>query len=333
VSALFIAVIALALIFNYSIHSERKSRVLGESTTNLNPNYMTAIVIKDNENEWHGASASTEIQNIANDLKVTLYPEDLVSAFPDPKLKIGTTITINRAPIIYLHDGLNNIEMRSWSKTVSEFLKEKKIDLGPLDMLSPSLETKLNNKDTLTIIRIGERDESVEEVIAYQKIEKPTSDMYKGERKLQQKGSDGKRVKTFRLRYENNALVSKILINDEVIVQSQSQIVLVGTRPRITVRCCYNSWVEDASANYGADPNTLCNLAIKESTCHYDSVGYGPNGEVYYGLFQYEQSLWNRISPRAGFGGADIFDPRAQIYVTAWALTHGFKCSWPYTCR
>ncbi|MCX6811299.1 MAG: G5 domain-containing protein [Candidatus Berkelbacteria bacterium] len=286
-----------------------------------------AIVIKDNENEWRGSSDKTEINEIIKSLEVPLYPEDLVSTFPDPKLKIGTTITINRAPVIYLHDGLNNIEMRSWSKTVSEFLKEKKIDLGPLDMLSSSMETKLNNKDTITIIRIGERDEAVEEVIAYQKIEKPTNDMYKGERKLQQKGSDGKRIKTYRLRYENNILVSKILISDEVTAPSQAEIILVGTRPKITVRCRFNDTVELASAKYGIDPNALCRTMMCESNGNPRS-GY-PDGQ-YRGLFQYEQSFWNLIAPRAGFASGDtIWDATAQIYTTAWGWSHGYRGRWP----
>lgn len=329
VGALFIIAIVLALIFNSlsdreSIAQAMKGRVLG--INNVKTILPVAVMIKDNENEWRGSSDKTEIKEIIKSLEVPLYPEDLVSAFPDPKLKIGTTITINRAPVIYLQDGVQKLEMRSWVKTVSEFLSEKKVSLGPLDQITPSIESSLNNKDAIIIIRIGERDESVEEVIAYQKIEKPTSEMYKGERKIKQAGSNGKRVKTFRLRYENNILISKILISDEVTVPSQAEIVLVGTRPRITVRCCYNSWVEDACVINGVDPNAICNLMIRESNCHPDSVN--PDGP-YYGLFQYTESLWLRLSPRAGFAGASIFDARAQIYTTAWAFAHGYRRSWP----
>jgi uncharacterized protein YabE (DUF348 family) len=327
VGAFLIIVTVLALIFNsfpgkQSIAQAMKSRVLGIS--DVRTPLPLAIKIIDNENEWTGVSDKIEISEIVNSLEVALYPEDLVSAFPDPNLKIGTTIIINRAPVISLYDGLNNIETRSWATDVSSYLAEKKIDIGPLDRLAPPRETKLSNRDTITIVRIGERDEAVEEVIAYQKIEKPTSDMYKGERKLQQKGSDGKRVKTFRLRYENNALVSRIMVNDEIIIPSQSEIFLVGTKPKITVRCRFNDTVEVASAQYGVDPNALCRTMMCESNGNPNS-----DGGDYKGLFQYTLGLWADLSPRAGFPGASIWDAGSQIYVTAWAWSHGYRGRWP----
>lgn len=327
VGAFLIIVTVLALIFNsfpgkQSIAQAMKSRVLGIS--DVKTPLLLAIKIIDNENEWTGVSDKTEISEIVKSLEVALYPEDLVSAFPDPNLKIGTTIIINRAPVISFYDGLENFETRSWATDVSSYLAEKKIDLGPLDRLTPPRETKLSNRDTITIVRIGERDEAVEEVIAYQKIEKPTSDMYKGERKLQQKGSDGKRVKTFRLRYENNALVSRILVNDEIIIPSQSEIFLVGTKPKITVRCRFNDTVEQACAQYGVDPNALCRTMMCESNGNPNS-----DGGDYKGLFQYTLGLWADLSPRAGFPGASIWDAGSQIYVTAWAWSHGYRGRWP----
>lgn len=283
-----------------------------------------AIIIKDNEQEWRGISELTAAKDIIKSLQVPLYSEDLVSAFPDPNLRVGTTITINRAPVIFLNDGLVLSELRSWSKTISDLFKEKNIILGPLDKLSAPPESLINNKDTITITRIGERDETVEEAIAYQKIEKPTAEMYKGERKLQQKGSDGKKIKTFRLHYENNLLTSRILINEEVTIEVKNEIFLTGTKPRITVRCHFNDIVEQASAQYGVDPNALCRTMICESNGNPNS-----DGGNYKGLFQYTLGLWADLSPRAGFSGASIWDARAQIYVTAWAWSHGYRGRWP----
>ena len=329
VGAFIIIGTVMALIFNSlpdkeSIASAEKARILGISDQNIS--VPLAIMVRDNENEWRGVSKSSEINFILKELKVPLYPEDLVSGFPDPKLKIGTTITINRAPVIFLNDGNESRELRSWTKTVSDLFIEKNIILGPLDKLSVSPESEIKYNDTITITRIGERDEFVDEIITYQKIEKPTAEMYKGERKLQQKGSDGKKVKTFRLHYENNVLTSKTLVNEEVIIEVKNEITLVGTKPRITVRCRYNDIVEEASAKYGIDPNTLCRTMMCESNGNPYS-GY-PDGP-YQGLFQYVPSFWISISARAGFAGASITDARAQIYVTAWAWSHGYRGRWP----
>ncbi len=305
-----------------SIAMTEKGRILGISEQKII--MPLAVMIKDGKNEWRGVSELTEAKDIIKGLQVPLYPEDLVSAFPDPKFRIGSTITINRAPVIYLQDGLQPLELRSWSKTVSDLLKEKNISLGPLDKLSVSPESLIKDKDTISITRIGERDEIIEEAIAYQKIEKATAEMYKGESRLQQKGSNGKRVKTFHLRYENNILVSRILIKEEVVVPAQTEITLIGIKPRITVRCRFNDIVEQASAQYGIDPNSLCRTMMCESNGNPNS-----DGGNYKGLFQYTVGLWADVSPRAGFPGASIWDARAQIYVTCWAWTHGYRGRWP----
>lgn len=316
------AIILHSLPDKESIAMAEKGRVRGISKQKII--LPLAIIIKDNKNEWRGVSELTDTKDIIKSLQVPLYPEDLFSAFPDPRLQIGTTITINRAPVIYLQDGLQSIELRSWSKNVSDLFKEKNIILGPLDNLSVSFESLIKDKDTLTITRVGERDETIEEVIAYQKIEKSTSDLYKGESKLQQKGSAGKKLKIFRLRYENNALVSRTLINEEIAVPAQTEITLIGIKPRVTVRCRFNDIVEEASAKYGLDPNALCRTMMCESNGNPNS-----DGGNYKGLFQYTFGLWTDISPRAGFPGASIWDARAQIYVTAWAWSHGYRGRWP----
>lgn len=322
-----ILAITTALIFNSlpgkkSIAQTMKSRVLGISDEKST--LAVAIKIIDNENVWTGVSDKTEISEIVKNLEVPLYSEDLVTAFPDPKLKIGTTITINRAPIVYLRDGLDFKETRSWQKTVAAYLSEKKILLGPMDQINLSPDSILKNRDAIVITRIGERDEPKEELIPFAIVNQQTTDLYKGETKLTQKGIDGKKVKTYRLRYENNALVSKTLINDEITVKPQSQITLIGTKPKITVACRFNDTVELAAAKYGLDPNGLCRTMMCES----HGNPYSDGGD-YKGLFQYTLGLWADLSPRAGYSGASIWDATAQIYTTAWAWAHGYRGRWP----
>jgi len=39
--------------------------------------------------------------------------------------------------------------------------------------------------------------------------------------------------------------------------------------------------------------------------------------------------FWQWASAKAGYSGASIYDPTAQIFTTAWALTHGQAGRWP----
>jgi len=330
--ALLVSFILVALFLNFNRKTPgifavgSKPSVKGADTNCHKNEIERPVLIKDNKNEWRGTSTNTEIEKIAEDLKVTIYPEDLVNIFPDPRLNIGTTITINRAPIIILLDGNTKIETRSWVKTVREFLAEKEIVLGKMDKINPDLESNLKNGDRVVIARIGERKEQVEEIIKYKTIEKPSSDHYIGTEIIIQKGINGKIIKTFLLRYENNSLVSKIILNENVLQNVQNKIILYGTKKKITVRCRFNSTVEEAATRYNQDPNSLCRTMMCESNGNPYSVG---GGGVYFGLYQYTQSFWALISPRAGFAGSSIYDATAQIYTTAWAWAHGYRGRWP----
>lgn len=329
-SAIFVTAIVIALIFNLSSPKKEvilaSQQVLGTHTPRLNSDFLQPIKIIDDANEWRGKSKETEPEEIIFDVGAPLYPEDVVKCFPDPKLKIGTTIEINRAPVVYLNDGGIKKELRSWVKTVEDLLKEKKIELGDLDKLSVPENKKIKNGMKITITRVGEREEEEAIIIPFKTREIADKSMYKGETKLKQSGRNGKRVKRYRLVYENNKLVSQDLISDEIIEQPKSKIIAYGTRSKITVRCRFNDIVEDAAAKYGLNPNDLCRTMMCESNGNPYSVG---GGGAYKGLFQYSSGFWALISPRAGFSGASIWDARAQIYVTAWAWSHGHRGRWP----
>jgi len=61
--------------------------------------------------------------------------------------------------------------------------------------------------------------------------------------------------------------------------------------------------------------------------------GGGPDtgypDSLYKGLFQYTDGFWEDASVKAGFNNASIYNGDAQIFTTAWALTHGLSGRWP----
>ncbi|TSC90750.1 MAG: hypothetical protein CEN92_390 [Candidatus Berkelbacteria bacterium Licking1014_96] len=234
-----------------SIAMAKKGKILGISEQKVI--LPLAIMIKDNENEWRGVSELTEAKDIIKELKVPLYPEDLVSSFPDPKLKIGTTITINRAPIIYLNDGGFEKELRTRKETISELFKEKNINLNPLDKMSIPLDSRVENRLKVTIIRVGERYEEEEIVIPYDSKEIADSNLLKGIRTLKQEGANGKRIKRYHLVYENGVLVINDLVSDEITMQPKNKIIVYGTKiPVLSTdsgRCSW-TWGSTASRRY-----------------------------------------------------------------------------------
>ena len=158
-------------------------------------------------------------------------------------------------------------------------------------------------------------------------MKKADPDLDRGKIRVEQYGERGTKALTYELIRENGVEISKTLLRTETTKEPVSKIEYYGTKPVITVRCKYNDTVLKASQKNGIDPDTVCNLMMKESLGNPYATGYW-NEVHYYGLFQYNQGTWNNLSSKAGFAGYDIYDATAQIYTTAWALTHGYASRW-----
>ncbi len=68
------------------------------------------------------------------------------------------------------------------------------------------------------------------EVIPHAKEVIETDDMFKGDKKVKQEGSDGKRLATYLIRKENGVQVGSSTMEEKVLVEPQNRIVLKGTK-------------------------------------------------------------------------------------------------------
>jgi len=277
--------------------------------------------------QFSGTSMKTDPFLISDELGAGPYAQDKFSAFPDIRMGIGSKITIYRAPDYLVKDGKKKITLRSWAESVGELLSENKIDLGDDDKINFSTDTKLELGMEINIIRVAITNVKKNEPIDYKVIKKEDKTLDQGKTKIQQKGQAGTRVLTYQVRREDGIEISRILIGTEVSVAPIDEIQIIGTKPVITGWCKYNDWVLDASIKNNLDPNRLCRLMRIESNGNPDSIGTH-DGTMYYGLFQYTQSFWGKASKKAGYSGADWNDPKAQIYTTAWAVTHDYASAW-----
>lgn len=257
---------------------------------------------------------------------VPYFSEDKVTAFPDPSLGLGTVITVARALPVNLVDGRRSLTVRTWAESVGELIAEKKIILGEDDRVAPALETRLGLRDRITITRVAITQIVENEAVNFKIVKKNDPNLDEGKTRVERPGVRGTRAYTYRVRREDGIEVERVLLKNELTKPPTDEILIVGTKPVITVRCRYNDWVLDAGIKNGVRPNELCNRMMAESNGNSNSVGAGGR---YKGLFQYEEGFWNSVSVKAGYGGASIWDARSQIYVTAWAWVHDYRGRWP----
>lgn len=285
------------------------------------------ILVEEDEQKKILRSGYSEPKDILAQNNIKVYPEDkldmeLIFDFFNDK-SLGRKITIRRAPVLYVDVDGETKELRSWGQTVGEAIKENGILVGDKDKVEPGLGTYLTNKVAVTITRVAESE--VEEVETIPFIETTVEDFnsYIGQNTVQQQGKNGKKKVVYKLTSENGILVDKTILSSEVIEASQSKIISKGVKP-------YKAgdlWphIVAASEKYGISATRMYNVMICESGGNPNSVGYNV-----YGLFQYNLLTWAGASAAAGYGGASIFDPIAQIYVTAYKVARdGSWSAWP----
>lgn len=287
---------------------------------------VTPVVIIDNGVKMSAYCSGKSVEEIFGELGISCFPEDRIKAFPDPAIGLGTTITIRRATPVVIYDGLKHIFLRTFSDTVKEVLKEKKIKIGAKDKINHNLETELVNNIKIVIVRVREKMIAKMETIDFETKYQDDPSTVKGKQYVSQAGARGSKKVKYKITYENGIEIKREIVSEKIIKEAKTEIVMVGTRPIITTYCGgYDSTVAQAASKYGVDGNRLCRLMMIESNGNPYAIGAGH----YYGLYQYTLGFWADASSAAGFGGAKWYDATAQIYATAWAIADGQGYRWP----
>lgn len=286
------------------------------------------VVILDQGVRMSAYSSSETMEAILDELGISFWPEDKIKAFPDPELGLGTTITIERATPVIVLDGGRKLAIRTFCKTVGELLKEKKIKLNRGDKINFKSNYQLKNNLRIIIIRVASRIVKIEKDIPYDSITQEDASMFIGKSYTKQEGKTGKKIITYKVRYENGIEVSREKLSEKILSEPVDEINVIGTKPTITVYCGgYDSSVSAAADHYGVSADHLCACMRMESQFDYRSVGYGYGGP-FYGLFQYQMGTWYYLSSLAGFGGSNWDDATAQIYTTAYSWSQGGCWRW-----
>ena len=289
--------------------------------------YVIEIIKPDGtkDTEVNGISKETDPFLISETVVAKPFKEDKFTAFPSPQMGIGGKITLYRAPDYKVKDGKKDLVFRSWSNTVGDLLAENDIELGQDDKINFSASTQLELNMEISIIRVAKTTLIQTESIPFTTTKRNDPNLDQGKTKVEQAGKTGKKNLFYLVTREDGVEVSRVLQKTEVAEEPVTEKLIIGTKPVITVRCKFNDIVAEAAAKYLVNPNALCTLMMKESNGNTGSI----SGGGHLGLFQYTSGFWADASAKAGFAGASWQDARAQIFTTAWAISHGQRGRWP----
>lgn len=315
----FIFLAGLALIFLPENHQEFTPIYAG-ANTKIEANHPVATFSVD--------SSATTISGAFAQANQPYYPQDHIQVFPSLANGMGGVVTVTRAMPITVVDGTKTYQARTWATTVEGLLTEQNIELGDQDQIAPSSKTTLQPNQTIAITRVAVTQLTQTGPIAFALTKQNDNTLNKGLTKVKQKGVNGVMTYVYQVRRENGVEVARTLLSQTTTTASVTEIDLIGTKPVITTTCgtsVEQAWILDASIQYSLDPNSLCYRMIKESNGNPNS-----DGSAHKGLFQYDPNYWATESAKvSGFAGASIWDGHAQVYVTAYAWSHGDRGRWP----
>src|SRR5690625_2485572 len=160
------------------------------------------MLIVDGEAKKHHTIADT-VGDFLNEEGIELTEHDLVSHNVTNAIQPNMEITVDFAFEINVVDGGEADSFWTTEKSVEEFLQHNEIELNKLDKIKPKLDKTIERDTKITITRITEEEETVEEKVKFKTEEEKDSSLEKGKKKVIQKGKDGLAKVTYKITKEN----------------------------------------------------------------------------------------------------------------------------------
>jgi rare lipoprotein A (peptidoglycan hydrolase) len=179
---------------------------------------------------YYGKPGIFDLADMLNSQNIIVFPEDIVQAFPDPLLGIGSRITIVRAMPIAVFDANNQTIYRTFQSTVAELLEEKGIVLGEQDRIEPAISTLLTKNLEIKITRVSETELTEKVYLDFKIIKKEDPNLERGKSYITQKGEKGLKEMVYKVKRENGVEVSRILLEERLVKNPKDQIVVYGTK-------------------------------------------------------------------------------------------------------
>lgn len=208
------------------------------TTTMVATNYQVNIyrarpvVIVDGNIRQKIMTAYQTAEQIATSAGITLYSED----FAELKLTdnlidgAGFQLVVSRAtPISFTLYGKTNT-IRTQSKTVGDFIKEKGIIIAENDKISVGLDSAITNNMSLKIWREGKQTITVDESIDFEVETIDNADQPVGYRDIKTVGQKGERTVVYEITIQNDIEVGRKEINSVVTKQPSVQVEIVGVK-------------------------------------------------------------------------------------------------------
>lgn len=194
------------------------------------------ITITDGESETVvTANAGDTVESILEEAEITVDDDDVVT--PDLTYEItaeDTEIVIERMITVTITTDGESEDVLTSAGTVEELLEEQEIEIGENDVVSPDVDTELEDGMEITISLATTEQVVEQEEIAYNTTYEDSSSIYEGETSVKQEGVNGIKEITYEVTYVDGEEISREVVSEEVTQEAVDEIILQGTKKKTT---------------------------------------------------------------------------------------------------
>ena len=215
-SRIALLVVALFMLFTVSITATQSSAKI--------------ITIVDDEQVAHYETEAQNVQELIEQLEITLGEKDTIEPMLDAEITDNMKITIERwKPTVNLNVDGEIKTQKTKAQTVDEFLKSLGINIQEGDEVTPSSETLITDGLQIEFKTKEVKTEVEDRPMKYSTKVVETADMAYGETKVSQEGKNGLKTVTIQREYLGGELVNENVLDVVVKEEPVEEIVLKGT--------------------------------------------------------------------------------------------------------
>lgn len=216
------------------------------------PAKQVEVVVGDQTKKvWTTADT---VKDLLSENEIKVGEHDKVKPGLSEKVTGNMNVKIDTAFSLKLVNGGKEQKVWSTSTTVADFLKQQGITLKKSDRVEPSLDKVVKANDVVNVVRVEKVTDVVEETKDFTVISKKDSDLSKGKEKVVQEGKNGLVEKKFEVVKENGKEVSRKLVSEKLVKESQDKIINVGTKV-LVAQVSRGSSSSNSSATASAAPS------------------------------------------------------------------------------
>ena len=184
--------------------------------------FATTYIINDGPRVFHYTGFSADPETVLDQAGLTLEAEDSFTTQAE-------TITICRAPVITVVYHGKAFSVSTSGETVGQLLNRLKLEIGPEDVVSASMQAPVSNGMVLRVDQILCRRESYTTVLPCGSVTRNAPGLPEGVREVLVPGRDGTLLRTADITYVNGEETQREILSEIQTEAPVTEIVALGT--------------------------------------------------------------------------------------------------------